>query len=94
MIPVEEIFTWKDDLARKAFDNFGHRGAHCNLATYERIRRECQPAPRTNNFIPAYLATVPLSSFHVHVKEGVPDGMLERCDCGVDPAMTPLHESM
>lgn len=79
MIPLDEVLEWKEDLFHKALERFGRHGAHCNKDTYERLRRACiqkDPSPMFS-----HLAAVPLNSFRVHVKDAVPDGMLESCDC-------------
>lgn len=73
---VQEVLQWKEHTGRKGFEAFGPQGAHCSQVTYDLLRRHCVIERRVN-------ASYALNRFIVHAHEGVPDGMLVPCDCGI-----------
>ena len=71
-VTVEELFTWKDELARKAKEAFGSHHAYVNKKTYDEIRDRCELR------IPCQTVVFwqGSNSCHIHVDDSVPDGIL------------------
>jgi hypothetical protein len=77
-VTVDEIFTWKDDLALKAKEAFGGHHAYANEQTYGVIRSRCSENPAT---WPNWLQNIkPINSFQIHIDNSVPDGILRGKD--------------
>jgi hypothetical protein len=76
-VTLNELLSWREDLGRKAYLAFGRAGAHCSEATYTELGKKM-------DFRLPHGASLPpsINQVKVHVKEGVPDGLLQPCDCG------------
>jgi hypothetical protein len=84
-VPLDEVFTWREDFGRKAKEAFGTHTVDCSPLTYGDLKAKCDKVNREADpfFENVFLPPVPLNGITVHmVKQGdVPDGVLRACRC-------------
>jgi hypothetical protein len=85
-VPLDEVFTWKEDFLDKAREAFGALTADASPTTYGDLKQRCEKIDRELD--PFFenlrsLAEQFSSGLRIHmVKPGVvPDGVLRRCTC-------------
>ena len=86
-VPIDEIFTWREEFGLKAKEAFGGWRADVSPQTYSDLKLRCDRLEREVDPFFEHarsLAPVPLNGIVVHVvKPGeVPDGVLRGCTCG------------
>jgi len=87
-VPIDEVFTWREEFGLKAKEAFGGWRVDCSPQTYGELRDRCDRLDRELDpfFERAEIPRpeVPLNEIVVHmVKAGeVPDGVLRGCQCG------------
>jgi len=85
-VPLDEVFTWKEDFLDKAWEAFGSLVVDVSPLTYGDLKSRCDKIDRELDpfFENIRSLAVPLSKgLMIHmVKPGeVPDGILRRCAC-------------
>lgn len=79
-VTVDEVFTWRDDsdgtFALKAKDAFGSNHAYANNRTYAEIKERCDAIELRREDYRAPFDVLPINSFHIHIEDSVPDGIL------------------
>ena len=85
-VPLDEVFTWKEDFLDKAWEAFGSLVVDVSRLTYGDLKSRCDKIDRELDpfFENIRSLAVPLSKgLMIHmVKPGeVPDGILRRCAC-------------
>jgi hypothetical protein len=85
-VPLDEVFTWKEDFLDKAREAFGPLTADASPATYGDLKSRCEKIDRE---IDPFFETVralaapfnPGLRIHMVKQNMVPDGILRRCSC-------------
>ena len=85
-IPLDEVFTWKEDFLDKARQAFGALTADASPLTYGDLKSRCDALDREcDPFFERVRSPAALFApgLRIHmVKPGiVPDGVLRRCTC-------------
>ena len=85
-IPLDEVFTWKEDFLDKARQAFGSLVADASPLTYGDLKSRCDKIDREIDPFFEHVRSLEAPfdpGLRIHmVKPGeVPDGMLRRCTC-------------
>ena len=81
-VTVDELFAWREDFGLKAREAFG--GHHCDVSpqTYADLKIKCDVVERKNDpFFDLVRPSVPFNGISVHIRDGVPDGVVVACEC-------------
>jgi hypothetical protein len=73
-VTIEMVLSWRERLGQMSQWVFGRNGAHCSQVTYDELKHRCDEV-RHSVPLPCF------NGFNIHVKDGVPDGVLQKCDC-------------
>jgi hypothetical protein len=85
-VPIDEVFTWREEFGLKAKEAFGGWRVDCSPQTYCDLKQRCDRLDRELDpfFERVPRPEVPMNGITVHmVRVGeVPDGVLRGCQCG------------
>ncbi len=86
-VPLDEVFTWREEFGQRAKEAFGGWKVDCSPATYADLKDRCERLDREADPFFEHvrdLQPVPWNGVTVHmVRVGeVPDGVLRGCRCG------------
>lgn len=71
VVTVDELFSWRDELGKKAFEHFGRRHrAYVSPQTYEDIRERCLMRCFCEHCPPS------MNNLELGIIDGLPDGLL------------------
>ncbi len=70
-ISIDELFSWRENLAYNSRTLLGNRG-HANQRTYDEIKRRCDRVEVVTDWMKAFS----LPCFEINVDDSVPDGVI------------------
>jgi hypothetical protein len=85
-VPLDEVFTWKEDFLDKAREAFNGLTADVSPATYGDLKQRCEKIDRELDpfFEHVRSLAAPFSPglrIHMAKQNAIPDGILRRCSC-------------
>jgi hypothetical protein len=72
---VDEVFSWGDDMGRKAKDRFGCHFVSVSMTTFSEIKERCARID-SDNEAHRFPDSKPLNSISITVRDGIPDGIM------------------
>jgi hypothetical protein len=87
-VPIDEVFTWKEEFGSKAKEAFGSDQVDVSPRTYSDLKQRCDMIEREIDPFFEHCRSLlpyeaPLNGIMIHmVRVGeVPDGVLRACQC-------------
>lgn len=76
-VPIDEVFTWREDFGRKAKEAFGSHRCYANMKTYADLKARCDIIEQHSEVWRLPLAEMPpMNGVTITVDEPIPDGVL------------------